>query len=148
MTLITRTKVKNPAPVTCRVPVRLPGSMTDAMKSHYRAKEKSRWVSDALVDLLNRDCFVEADWTSGSNEDADMFLSLLSFRERLQRSKTEQFLFPEEVCRALDEAESLISSYKPSVKQWVRSSLIRAAIRQRLLLNGLRWDEAFPREDD
>ncbi|WP_286241190.1 hypothetical protein [Neptuniibacter halophilus] len=106
------------------------------MAQFHQAKEKSQWVSDAVLDLLSREIYEDADWQDADHEDTVAFLSLLNFDEKLIDPVADTILMPQSVVDSMSEAVKKICWVLPEASRSVRPAIIRAAIRQRVLLNG------------
>lgn len=118
-----------------RIPIKISAALVERMRRHHKPKEKSAWVADAITDLLDRELYRDADWNT-PNEDTEAFMALLNFKEKLTDPKAETFSIPAETFYALAEAVERITKLYPSLGISARPALIRAAIRQRLLLSG------------
>lgn len=118
-----------------RVPIKMSAALVEKMRAHHKPKEKSAWVADAIQDLLDRELYRDANWEI-PNDDTEAFMALLNFKEKLSDPKADTFLLPAEIFDALSEAVERITKLYPSLGVNARPALIRAAIRQRLLLSG------------
>lgn len=126
-----------------RVPIRLSQALVDAANKYYSAKGKSRWFDEAIADLLTRSTYVDADWTDKNNSDTTSFIALLSLNEKLVNAKGDTLLLSAGTFDALTCAVENITKLYPSEAVRIRPAIIRAAIKQRILLSGLLWSEAF-----
>jgi len=121
-----------------RLPIRIPRQLVTDMKAFHKPKEKSKWVTDSIEDLLNRQCYKDADWSNINNEDTVDFLMFLDVNEELVDSKQEIFLIDHNVYLRLKEAVARIVPFcaTPSILSHVQPAIVRAAIRQRVILDG------------
>jgi hypothetical protein len=113
------------------------------MKAYFKPKEKSRWVDEAVADLLNRSLYKDADWADPEHSDTVGFISLLSFQERLVEPKGDTLFFQAGTYTDLMEAVARITRLYPSYSSKIRPAIIRAAIRQRMKLGGHLWKDVF-----
>ncbi|WP_299194701.1 hypothetical protein [uncultured Amphritea sp.] len=130
-----------------RVPIRLSQALIVAASKYYSAKGKSRWFDEAIADLLARSTYADADWTDRNNSDTSSFMALLSLNEKLVDAKGDTILLSPDTLHDLTSAVENITKLYPSEATRIRPAIIRAAVKQRILLNGLLWAEAFGEEE-
>jgi hypothetical protein len=129
-----------------RVSIRISKKLSDKMAEFHKPKEKSKWVSEAVVDLFNRQAYVEADWKDSEEENLTDFLMLMDFNESIVNPKNDIFILDKDSCNLLNDA---VKNILPVIAQHnitarsVKPSLIRGAIRQRLVLGGGRTNNQF-----
>ena len=118
------------------VPIRFPTALIGEMKKYYKPKEKSAWIADSIDDLLKRSLYIDADWSDANHSDTAGFLALLDLNEELKDSTRDNIHIRESVYEELEVAVNHVKRLFPSEGQSARPALIRAAIRQRVLLRG------------
>lgn len=126
-----------------RVPVRISGALSGEMAAFYSPKKKSLWICEAIDDFLARETYQDADWLDGNNDDAASFQAMLDLDEVLVDQVPHVILMPQKTFESLTEAVKNISWLNPHESRSVRPAIIRAAIRQRILLNGLLFNDLF-----
>lgn len=126
-----------------RISIRINRALIEEMSAHHPPKQKSKWVTEAIVDLLDRDIYKEADWNEADNEDTAAFMAMINLDEALRDPVAEVFLIPDSIFDELSAATNKVVRLFPSLSRFVRPAIIRAAIRQRLVLNGRRYKGLF-----
>lgn len=119
-----------------RVPVRLPAKLIADMSLYHSPKEKSDWVEAAIKDLFERQIFKDANWQNAQNEDTAAFMSLLHFDEVLIDPANDTFLLSESVLNQINIVTKQVAWLQEPSSRSPKPALIRAAIRQRILLKG------------
>lgn len=126
-----------------RVPIRLSGKLFSDMASYHSPKEKSIWVEQAIEDLLDREIYKDADWQDIENEDTSAFLALIDLDETLVDPVSDIVLLSKETYDKLTSAVQKTAWLNADSSRSPRPAVIRAAIRQRILLGGKLFKDIF-----
>ncbi len=101
---------------TYRLPNILRLKMLHAVENSYGKKKKSKWINEAINDLINN----------------DIGLSSVGLGEYYEtQDKTDVILIDEKTFENLEAAMTIVRRHDP-LYEGVQSSIIRAAIRRRL----------------
>lgn len=119
------------------VPVRLPKLLADQARAFYKPKQKSVWVCDAVQDLLQRSLFLDANWADLRDDDAQAFVSMLAIPEPHRTNTSHVIRMPSGLYgQVLTAVECITPFFAPEHGRNVLPALIRAAMRQRVLMGG------------
>lgn len=129
-----------------RFSIRVSSSLIKEMSKYHKPKQKSVWVEEAVLDLLSRSVYKTAIWTDCNDENTEQFLMLVDFSEKMVKSQGEVFLFSTGTIKAIDNAVCNIRNIADSLGIdfiGIKASIVRAAIRQRVVLGGVRSATLF-----
>lgn len=121
---------------------RYPVALTRKMRYH-KPRQKALWVQEAVEDLLNLSSYKDVDWGNPVEEECDAFLSMLYLAERYtELGKSTALRLPVTVINDLNTAAERIE--KVTGRTDMRSLIVRAALRQRILFQGRRIGDVLP----
>ncbi|WP_027859748.1 hypothetical protein [Marinobacterium jannaschii] len=130
---------------TTQINVRLLDDLEKRMVYHD-SDRRSEWIVEAIVDFLSSASYLDADWSSANDEDADLFISALLPFQQLPGMKKDATNTPLRIAAEpktlLDDAVSNVAVYRPALKK-VRLLIIHAAISRRCHARGKLFNEVF-----